>query len=202
MQTVPIDYEKVVNESFKNVGPRNPLKQLSDSDKRFLVALLDVFVRAPDLNPAFLHYEKAAGIASEAESLARSIRSVVFEGDLAQVLEPFVGGFQDLPARLESFSRRVRTLVDNTVGKRGHKGKVQRNTFLIMASELVRLKTGNHYDEHLAELLQTVNPRIDRNPQEDTSGDSIRKKREHLKNAYPLIYANCVNTVYRGCGKT
>ena len=190
-----IDYEKVVKESFENVGPRNPLKKLGDSDKRFLVALLDVYRSAPDLDLAFLHYEKAASIASEAEALGRSIRSVVFEGDLAQVLEPFVGSFQDLPARLDSFSLRLRTLVDNTVGKRGHKGKVQKNTFLIMASEFVRLKTGNHSDEHLAELLQTVDPRIDLNQHEDISGDSIRKKREYLKKVYPLIYANCVNTV-------
>ena len=87
------------------------------------------------------------------------------------------------------------TLLANAAGKRGHKGKVQKNTFLIMASELVRLKTGNHYDEHLAELLQTVNPMIDVNEQEDISGDSIRKKREHIKKAYPLIYADCVNKI-------
>jgi hypothetical protein len=38
----------------------------------------------------------------------------------------------------------------------------------------------------------TVNPMIDVNEQEDISGDSIRKKREHIKKAYPLIYADCV----------
>ena len=86
----------------------------------------------------------------------------------------------------------MRTLLDNLVGKRGHKEKVQKNTFLIMASEFVRVKTGNYYDEHLAELLQTL-PRIDLNQQEDISGDSIRKKREHLKKVYPVIYANWNN---------
>jgi hypothetical protein len=158
---MPIDYEKVVKESFQNVGPKNPLKRLSDSDKRLLLAFLDVYVRAPDLAPAYLLWEKAARIATEANSLGRSIRSVVFEGHLAEVLAPFVEGFQDLPARLLSFSLHLGVLLDNAAGKRGHKGKVQKNIFLIMASELVRLKTGNHYDEHLAELLQTVNPMIE-----------------------------------------
>jgi hypothetical protein len=101
---MPIDYEKVVKESFENVGPKNPLKRLSDSDKRLLLAFLDVYVKAPDLAPAYLLWEKAAGIASEANSLGRSIRSVVFEGHLAEALAPFVEGFQDLPARLLSFS--------------------------------------------------------------------------------------------------
>lgn len=197
VQTVPFDREKVVKESFENVGPRNPLRKLSDSDKRILVALLNVYVLTADLNPAFSHFEKAAGVAAEAESLGRSIQSVVFAGDVGRLLAPFVGNFQDLPGRLESFSLLLRTLLDRTVGKRGHKEKVWRNTFLIMASELVRFKTGNHYDEHLAELLQTLNP-IELNQQEDISGDSIRKKREHLKKVYPLIYVHCMNTA---CGR-
>ena len=41
----------------------------------------------------------------------------------------------------------------------------------------------------------TVNPMIDVNEQEDISRDSIRKKREHIKKAYPLIYADCVNKI-------
>src|SRR6266566_9406712 len=121
MQTVPIGFEKVVKKSFENLGPRNPLKKLSNSDKRLLVAFLYVYLLMLRPHLAFLQFEKAAGIASEAESLGRSIRSVVFEGRTGQILAPFIGSFQDLPARLESFSISLRTVLDNLVGKRGHK---------------------------------------------------------------------------------
>ncbi len=116
-------------------------------------------------------------------------------------MAPFVASFQDLPVRLEAFSIQVGTLLDEAVGKKGHKGKMQKNCDLITGSEFVWLKTGNHYDEHLAELLQTLSPRTDLKEQEDISGDSIRKKREHLKKDYPIIHAHIMNRLRNGCAR-
>jgi hypothetical protein len=59
-----------------------------------------------------------------------------------------------------------------------------------MASEFVRCRTGKHYDEHLAELFQAINNDSDL---KDFSGDAIRRKREHFKKAYPLLYASLAN---------
>ena len=194
---MPIDYLDVVKEAFENIGPRNPLKKLSDSDKRLLVAFLDWYMFPANYEQAFSFLEEAASIASEAAALAGRIRSGVFKGDTARILAPFVVSFQDLPVQLQAFSTQLGTLLDQLVGKRGHKAKVQKNCILITASEFVRLKTTHHYDEHLAELLQTVSPRIDLNVQEDISGDSIRKKREHLKKHYPILHAEIVDRLRR-----
>ena len=188
-----IDYAKVVREAFEEVGARNPLKKLDDLDKRLLVSFLYIY-RAPiRLDKAYKHFEECADIAAEAGELGRRIRSVVLGGQLAQILN--FGTIQDLPARLENFSIQLGSFLDKVAGKRGHKSKVAKSRFLITASELVRLKTGKHYDEHLAELLQAVGPRVSLEKLADISGDSIRKKREHLKKTYPLVYAHIVTEV-------
>ncbi len=193
---MPFDYEKVVRKAFDHLGPRNPLKKLRDSDKRVLVALLDMYMRTPDefFNPL----EEAADIVAEAGALGRRIQSDVLRGQLTQLLAPFparlLGSAQDLAARLEDFSQKLGILLDNIAGKRGHKRKMGRNQFLIMASEFVSVKTGKHHDEHLAELIQAVSPQSGFDDEKciskkDISGDSIRKKREHLKEIYPHMYA-------------
>src|SRR5208283_3047648 len=79
-------------------------------------------------------------------------------------------------------------------GKAGHKERVMNNQILIMASEFVRLRTGKHYDEHLAELFQAIS--MDSNLK-DFSGDAIRKKREHFKKTYPLFYRRTMNQLLR-----
>ncbi len=71
------------------------------------------------------------------------------------------------------------------MGKRGHKRQMFAGQFLIEASEFVRLKTGQHYDEHLAELFQAIGTR---SINEDLSGDAIRKKREYFDKWYPRLY--------------
>jgi len=186
-----LDYPTLVRKRFENVGPKNPLRGLSDHDKCFLTALLEVYARAPESDKLSDTLEEAAGIAAEAGSLAGKIESRFLSGPLAEMLGLYIGSSRDLPARLATFSKSMGAIIDNLVGKRGHKGKTSRNRFLIMASEFVRLKTGKHYDEHLAELMQTINPSIDFDG-DDISGDSIRKKRVHLKKTYALLYGHTV----------
>jgi len=78
----------------------------------------------------------------------------------------------------------------HVAGKQGQKHKTSANQNLIMASELVRLKTGEPHDEHLAELLQAISPDAESGPDADISGDSIKKKRDLLaKEAGRLGYA-------------
>jgi hypothetical protein len=58
-----------------------------------------------------------------------------------------------------------------------------------LSHQFVRLKLGQHFDEHLAELIQAV-PGESKSISEDISGDSIRKKRAYLKRRYPELYAD------------
>lgn len=190
------DYWNVVRTSFENIGPRNPLKKLNDYDKRILVSLLKVYASMPQNGEFYELLDEAAGVAADAGALATRMRSKVFQGPLAEMVAPFLSSLKDLPQRLLYFSRQLGTLLDQTCGKRGHKGKTGKNVLLIMASEFVRLKTGKHNDEHLAELLQAVDPGIGVNENADISGDAIRKKREHLKKVYRLLYYDTVNRVH------
>ena len=192
------DYATAVRRSFENIGPRNPLRKLTAHDRRLLVAFLQIQVSAPESGGVSDFLEEIAQIADEAGALGSSIKAKMFAGPLAESLAPFLGDFQYLPAVLALFSKRIGDLVENAVGKRGHKGRVYKNQFLIMASEFVRQKTGKHYDEHLAELLQSV-PGVDADG-DDISGDAIRKKREHLKRTYPLIYRSAVDRARRIAG--
>jgi hypothetical protein len=194
------DYAKFVRKSFDNVGPKNPLRELDDSDKHLLVSLLFVHAKSPKDDQATAPLEEVAAIAAEAGALAKKLESSVFGGSLAPILASILGGTEDLPARLKDFSNRMGSVLEQAVGKRGQKHKVLNNQFLIMASELVRLRTGKHHDEHLADLLQTLPPRAELIG-EDVSGDSIRKKREHLKRAYPVAYALAVKRVQIRAGQ-
>ena len=179
------DYDKYVNESFKQLGPKNPLRSLSASDRRVLTSVIDVYLHVTPkdvYNRVYEQWETAAEIAEEAAKLGRRIKTSLFEGQLAEELGPLLRGARQLPAFLEAFSIFRGQIVDNSVGKRGHKGKIARNNFLVAASELVLCWTGKHHDEHLAELIQVIG--ADRDDLTDISGDSIRKKREHLKKTY------------------
>ena len=105
-------------------------------------------------------------------------------------LEPLksrLGELEDLPRRLGAFAGLLGGFVRLFVGKPGHEEKVMHNRSLILASEYVRCRTGKYYDEHLAELFQAINNDSDL---KDFSGDAIRRKREHFKKAYPLLYAS------------
>jgi hypothetical protein len=191
------DYDKVVKDSFKHLGTDNPLKKLGFSERRLLVALLDTYLRPSKemYDAACEPWEQAAAVALEAGQLAKKMRLNVFEADLGKRLSQLLVGPRDLPDRLEAFSVYLRAILDRIEGKSGHKGKVFRNRSLVLASEFVCRKTGKHYDEHLAELIQSVGVLADEKLQEDISGDAIRKKRNHFKETYPLIYRDLLAEV-------
>jgi hypothetical protein len=192
-----LDYPAFVTDAFMNIGPRNPLKKLTDYDKHLLVALLVLHEHVASVDVASNLLDQAATIAVDAGRLARRIRDEVLGGTTGELLAPLLkGGFKDLPARLEAFSE-LEIVLTNLAGKAGQKGKVGRNEQLLMASELVSLRLGQYYDEHLAELIQAVTFNPDLSADSDTSGDSIRKKRKHLKRTYPLRYKHAVDRIRR-----
>src|ERR1019366_1929707 len=94
--------------------------------------------------------------------LAQRIRSVMIEGKFALPLDPFLPGFRYLPSHLDLFGKRLGTLMTHVAGKQGQKHKTTANQLLIMASELVRLKTGeptmNTWLNYFRRLVQTPNP--------------------------------------------
>jgi hypothetical protein len=179
------DYRGTVNRWFSGTSMGNPLRKLSESDKLLLCSMLRLYAAGrPGLADQL---DKIAKLAVTAELLGRSIREVL-HSDAGRV---FVANFADLPSRLEDFSR-LRDL--DLVGKRGHKGKILRNYWLVMASEFVLLKTKTAYSEHLADLLQQILP----DEYGDISGDAIRKSRDHFKHTYPALYEHLLKKVIGG----
>jgi hypothetical protein len=180
------DYWGKVDRWFSGTSRGNPLRKLSESDRLLLCSILRLYAAG---RPDALAYQldKVAKLAVTADSLGRSIREAL-ESDAGRVL---VANFADLPSRLEAFSR-LKDL--DLVGKRGHKRKILRNYWLVMASEFVLLKTKQAYSEHLADLLQQMLP----DERGDISGDAIRKSREHFKNTYPALYEQLLRKVIGG----
>lgn len=177
---------------FKHLGEKNPLRQLSTYDKRLIVAFLTMFLstkrKAKDKEQfadLYKAWEEAAIIAAEAGKLAKRMQERVFEGQVADAFGPLLGP-RDLPARLQNFSVHLSQLLDDLVGKPGHKAKVARTRFLIMGSEFVRQRTGSHNDEHLAELIQAV--AASEGELQEFSGDMVRKRRENLDRKNNLLY--------------
>ena len=134
--------------------------------------------------------------AAEAAKLGGKIKTQILQGPHSLAMRPFVLGFEDLPSRLAAFSRRLSTALDS-IGKPGQKRKILEDRMLVEASEFVRVRTGQHYDEHLAELIQAVGMPF---RLEELSGDAIRKKRKFLKDQYPAQYASSVRSVRRLSG--
>jgi len=180
--------------AFQEIHPNNPLNKLNDSDRKALWASLMAYAyasrteRGERANTFFEEWESMSKTVADAAKLGARLKSQVFEGTSSEALRPFTAGFEDLPMRLIGFSKTLGEAL-NSSGKRGHKAKILATQSLIQASEFVRLKTGQHYDEHLAELFQAIG---NRSAAEELSGDAIRKKREYLKKHYPALYADAV----------
>lgn len=113
----------------------------------------------------------------------------MFTGPAAVVLMEAVNPFLAIPGQL----RRLSALL-SVDGKPGRKREVFANELLIMASEFVRLKLGSFYDEHVAELFQSISPD---DSFTDLSGDAIRKKRRYLKDNYPQVYDHVLTRAER-----
>ena len=188
---LPMVFDLVVPtaQAFRNIAADNPLKKLSEADRKLLYSMLKVYaaVTTPtrkgrsDEDPL----ESVAKLVNAAAKLGAKLESDVFHGPISDVLCPYIFGFSDLPGQLAEFSKVVGGMLD-LLGKRGHKEGNLCDFFLIVASGFVLLKVGQHYDEHLAELYQAVS---ERPLTADLSGDAIRKRREYLKKCYPDLYS-------------
>lgn len=176
-------------QAFRHIAATNPLRKLSGPDQKILYSMLKVYAAVTTQNGKRRSkdglLEKEAKLVADAAKLGSKLESEVFHGPNSDVLLPYISSFSDLPRQLTEFSKVVGGMLD-LFGKRGHKEGNLYGFFLIVASEFVRLKTGQHYDEHLAELYQAVS---ERSLSEDLSGDAIRKRREYLKKSYPDLYS-------------
>ncbi len=180
-------------QAFRHVSATNPLRKLSEPDRKLLYSMLKVYAavipqggkRRPKGRSENGLLEKEAKLVADAAKLGSKLESEVFHGPNSDVLLPYISSFSDLPGQLAEFSKVVGGMLD-LFGKRGHKEGNLYGFFLIVVSEFVRLKTGQHYDEHLAELYQAVS---ERPLAADLSGDAIRKRREYLKKCYPDLYS-------------
>ncbi|MGD0831030.1 MAG: hypothetical protein ABR907_08820 [Terracidiphilus sp.] len=176
-------------QAFRHISATNPLRKLSGPDQKILYSMLKVYAAVTTQDGKRRSkdglLEKEAKLVYDAAKLGSKLESEVFHGPNSDVLLPYISSFSDLPRQLTEFSKVVGGMLD-LFGKRGHKEGNLYGFFLIVASEFVRLKTGQHYDEHLAELYQAVS---ERSLTEDLSGDAIRKRREYLKKSYPDLYS-------------
>ena len=180
--------------AFENISPGSPLNELYERDRAYLCALLFLYAwLTTELRKgktADDTVEKVSKVVADAATYAAKLELELFRGPHSDVLRPFSAEYEDLPMRLNQFSERLGDMLD-TFGKRGHKQKSFATQFLVMASEFVRLRTGQYYDEHVAELFQAVT--AGRRPlSEDLSGDAIRKKREYSKKHYPELYVHAL----------
>ena len=184
-------------QAFRDIAAGNPLRKLSEPDRKLLYSMLKVYavVTTPDGKERSGDdpLERVAKLAREAAKFGAKLESEVFQGPYSDVILPFTSSFSDLPERLAEFSKLVGVMLDQ-FGKPGHKDGNLTKQLLILASEFVRLKTGQHYDEHLAELYQAIS---ERPLTADLSGDAIRKKREYLKESYPVLFSQTLERARR-----
>ncbi len=175
-------------QAFSHIALDNPLKGLSAPDRKLLYSMLKVYaaVTKPTRKGRSEEdpLESVAKLINAAAKLGAALDSDVFHGPISDVLHPYTSSFSDLPGRLADFSKELSGKLD-LIGKSGHKEGNLYGFFLIVASEFVRVKTGQYYDEHLAELYQAIS---ERSLSEDLSGDAIRKRRKYLKKHYPDLY--------------
>lgn len=184
------DFAKTVREAFQNTYPGNPLRKLTEEERMFIVASLVMYkTKLPKTRAD--PWEQTAKTATEAATLAKKISDVLKAKHIEPLkdLEPLrarFGAFEELPGRLRAFAVVVGGMLRHLSGKPGHQQKVLRNQSLVMASQFVRCRTGKYYDEHLAEVFQAIG---NDSELKDFTGDAIRRKREHFKKTYPLLYA-------------
>jgi hypothetical protein len=196
------DLVSLTAQAFRHIAANNPLWKLSEPDQRLLYSMLKVYagVTTQDGKERSDNdsLERVAKLAREAAKFGAKLESEVFQGPYSDVILPFTSSFNDLPKRLAEFSKLVSAMLDQ-FGKPGHKDGNLTKQLLIHASEFVRMKTGQHYDEHLAELYQAIS---ERPLTADLSGDAIRKKREYLKEFYPVLFSQVLERARKSCEST
>jgi hypothetical protein len=189
-------------EAFRHIAADNPLTTLNEPDRILLWSMLKLYDVLPIRNGKGQSdddpLERLAKLANEAATFGTQLESEVFQGPYSDVIHPFTSSFSDLPGRLAEFSKLMGGMMD-LFGKPGHKGRNLTNQLLIQASEFVRLKTGKHYDEHLAELFQAIS---ERPLTRDLSGDAIRHKRTNLKKSYRILFSQTLERARRSSEST
>ena len=185
------EFAREIAKEFELIGPKNPIRKLSDIDKGRLLVLMSVYRFVCDTPKSSESVERAAQLAAEAGKLAVRFEQELSGPSILGEWQLLVEECRGLRVQLARFSVDVGRLLD-TVGKQGHKQKNLSNAALITVSEFVRLKTGTHNDIYLAELFQGkfLGPRHRR----VLSGDAIRKKREYLQTRYPVLYDSAQKT--------
>lgn len=166
----------------------NPLRKLDDLERTALWAFLvryAIFSVEKRDGKTIDDLEKLSRIMADAAKLGAELKSEVFGGPHSELMRVFASGFEDIPSRLVSFAARLEKTLDS-FGKPGHKGKTLSNSYLVLSSEYVRLRTGHYNDEHLAELFQEIGMRFEAG---ELSSEAIRKKRGYLKKNNPRVYA-------------
>ena len=180
---------------FRQIAKDNPLKRLGQADRIAVAASLNVYdsLARERRSTSSRDLDQISKVAADASQLGKKLESDVFQGHLAEPLLPFVSRFRDIPKQLDRLSRTLGEVLKQ-FGKRGHFKRNSANRFLVMTSEFVHLRLGQHYDEHLAELLQAISGRP---LSKDVSGDAIRKKREYMKRHYPQLYESARGDAHR-----
>jgi hypothetical protein len=170
--------------AFQQLETGNPLEEFPESDRILLCSmlLLEATIEKADRQSDEDPFKRAAALAREAGRLGARLETEVFHGPYSDLM-PFTSGFSDLPERLAEFSKIVGEVMA-PFGGPGHEGKVFDVFSLILATEFVRLRTGHFYDETLAELYQYVSGR-----RKHFSADTIRRRRDRLKEQSPHIYS-------------
>jgi hypothetical protein len=170
--------------AFQKLEKGNPLEKLPESVRILLCSmlLLGATIEKADRQSDEDPFKRVAELAREAGRLGARLESEVFHGPYSDLM-PFTSGFSNLPERLTEFSKIVSEVMA-PFGGPGHEGKVFDVFPLILATEFVRLRTGHFYYETLAELYQYVSGR-----RKHFSADTIRRRRDRLKEQSPLIYS-------------
>jgi hypothetical protein len=180
--------------AFAEIGPKNPLAKLSKSDKELLWSLLTLHEKITK-NPPSDSWEEIEKLAAQSAAIASRLDRDVFTGSSAEILKPFLSGYEDLPERLRSFSAQLGGLAA-LLGKPGYKSKNFSIQLLVTASEFVRLRTKRPNDEHLSELLQAID---EGSELDNLSGDAIRKKKTYLRRNYPHLYELAIERAETMC---
>lgn len=183
--------------AFQHIHPNNPLNKLSRPDREILYSLLllDASMdRIPKEHSKDHSAEKLAKLAADANRIAAEFDSVVFnDGLYSDIFGHLAGEYRDAPEQFMALTQLVGGILD-MLGKPGHMERNERNTFFILATEFVRLRTGEYYDEHLADLYQFIWERS-----ADYPAETIRKRRARFQKAYPDLHAEIVKLAMRSC---
>jgi hypothetical protein len=187
---VAFNVQNFVHQSFASLGVRNPLRRLTDTEKTLLVLVL-ISANHKPRGSFFVDMERMSALAAEAGALGKKIQADIVRAKFGRDLLTMLPWAAMLPLMLQRFATQFGGLLESLAGKPGHKSKTAASYQLVSASEFVRTQTGKYLDEQLADLYQAV--RQDDSLEDEFSGDAIRKKREHLKKTYPVLYRGAVN---------